>query len=137
VWDTLSGDGSRTAENHVHLHPDVQLQRVDDALWRLESGANPLWLRAFGHGGYTACSGQHEPRCQGWYSEKFGDKRPNTVLTLRKDAGDCEHFGYVISKSVPVKIDLPTAGANTRIMTILHENKAFTYNLSQETGVFE
>ncbi len=136
VWDALSGDWTGTAENHIHLHPDVQLQRVDDALWRLEGGTNPLWLRAFGHDEYTVCSGRQEPLFQGWYSEKFGEKRPNTVLTLRKDAGDSEHFGYAISKSAPVTIDLHTAGANTGIMTILHEKKAFTYNLSQEAGVF-
>jgi hypothetical protein len=137
VWDTLSGPGRPIAASHVHLHPAIQIQQQDEALWRLDGAAEPLWLNAFGHRRHSICTGQSEPFCQGWYSESFGEKRPNTVLTLHFGNKASAHCGYVISKAVPVEVDFKADAGNAPQIKLLQAKNEFTYGLGEQADAIE
>lgn len=75
VLDRIRGAAGFTARSYVHLHPDapsVTIEPIGDV--RLEEG-------------------------EGWYSERFGEKRRNRVLTLVTRTGDW--FGYRVGAEPP------------------------------------
>jgi uncharacterized heparinase superfamily protein len=74
VVDRLSGRGEVSAASFIHLHPDCD--------------PPPVAITTFG-----ADSERWEPS---WYSERFGEKRPNRVLVLSKRARLPFTFCYVI-----------------------------------------
>lgn len=111
VADELSGKGHTSAANHVHFHPDLALEIQDDATWLIKGCDFPLWLNAFGQQGHTTARGEMEPTRQGWYSEEFGQLRPNTVLSLHLQMTSPSCFGYVISRHpVQVRSDIIAEG---------------------------
>lgn len=72
IVDQITGPGGHEAKSFIHLHPDVDPATVA--------------IRHFGR-----CSVSEE---SGWYSEQFGEKRPNRVVALT--AVSPSMFGYVI-----------------------------------------
>jgi uncharacterized heparinase superfamily protein len=59
ITDEILGSGVTEAKSYIHLHPDAKREP-----WRLVTG--------------------HEvEETEGWYSERFGEKRRNRVLVLR------------------------------------------------------
>jgi uncharacterized heparinase superfamily protein len=82
VVDELQGKGRTEAANHVHLHPGLNFDAIADSAWEIEDCPLPVWLTAFGNENHAVIKGQMDPFRQGWYSEKFGELEPNTVLSL-------------------------------------------------------
>lgn len=128
ILDCISGIGKTEGISHIHLHPDIFLKQKEDSLWEVGGGAGRIWLKAFGHTSDSINSGQTKPFCQGWYSEKFGKKVPNTVLSLHSDKKMPYYFGYIISKEDPVVVDLKACQGNTIEINVVHRMKEFTYN---------
>jgi uncharacterized heparinase superfamily protein len=73
VIDHLLGSGAAAAASHVHIHPDATPPKI--VPFRADAAA---WS-------------------EGWYSEHFGEKRANRVLTLTKRAALPFTFGYIIA----------------------------------------
>ena len=96
--DEALGSGRSQAASHVHLHPRLALIQLEDSRWQVTGQACPLWIAAFGaeHCGLTR--GGSGPPLQGWYSERFGELQPNTVLTLGRNTELPFVIGYVIFK---------------------------------------
>jgi uncharacterized heparinase superfamily protein len=73
VRDDLLGRGVVSATSRVHIHPDAAPPRIvplcADAAWWTDS----------------------------WYSERFGEKRPNRALAITKRAALPFSFGYLIA----------------------------------------
>ncbi|HYC60590.1 MAG TPA: alginate lyase family protein [Thermoanaerobaculia bacterium] len=82
IWvivDRIEGPPAHVARSFIHLHPD----------------ATPPNIAPFG-----AMLSEGE----GWYSERFGEKRRNRVLVLETKSPAL--FGYVISADEPVTVHL-------------------------------
>ncbi|WP_097651355.1 heparinase II/III family protein [Candidatus Chloroploca asiatica] len=120
--DELWGDGKVQSSNHIHLHPDVDLQPVNQTTWQFINTKRSLYLLGFGHDSYLYSKGQKEPFYQGWYSEKFGNLLSNQVLTLQKDAVlSCVH-GYGIFYDVPGSIEMVSGFSVPRIVVSYADN---------------
>jgi uncharacterized heparinase superfamily protein len=104
VVDELQGKGWVEAVSHVHLHPELGFNPLGDSAWKIEGSPLSLWLTAFGENGYSIVRGQKQPFLQGWYSERFGEVHPNSVLSLGKEGNLSFCFGYVISTNEPAQV---------------------------------
>lgn len=95
VLDHVSGVPDHTARSFIHLHPDHP-----------QLAFTPL-------GPVTVSE------TTGWYSESFGVKRPNRVITLT--ATTPAWFGYVIAADEPAHATIDSAGdAVTVAITTAH-----------------
>jgi uncharacterized heparinase superfamily protein len=79
VVDRVEGSPSHTARSFIHLHPDAAMPHI-------------------------APFGANLSERQGWYSERFGEKRANRVLVL--ETSSPAFFGYVISAAEPVSVSM-------------------------------
>lgn len=132
IVDELLGSGQASADNHIHFHPDLALEWVDDSRWQIQWPASPLWITVFGERSHSIVKGQTEPIRQGWYSERFGDVQPNTVLTLHRQSSLPICWGYVISRYEPVTMQSSIAGELQEI-TLAHAGSTFKLRLSGQT----
>jgi hypothetical protein len=109
IVDELQGSGPIKAASHLHLRPDCSLEAVEERGLRIRGPRIPLSITPFGHQRCSILRGQMDPFIQGWYSEAFGLRLPNTVLTLHLDGSMPLCFGYVIFKDTPGKASLHAA----------------------------
>jgi len=126
--DNISGNANVVANSYIHLHPDIRLTSTKQNTWLLEGGPVPIWLTAFGHTSHTVTSGQRKPFYQGWYSECFGEKVPNTVLSINKAPQSLDDFGYVIAKEESAEVSLKTGDSTTPFVSVLHQKREFRYH---------
>ena len=105
VVDELIGEGMTRCANRVHFHPLLGLMSSGGSTWQVEGGGCPIWVSTFGEEKHTLVRGQMEPVREGWYSERFGELVPNTVLVLDKADELPFCYGYVISKHQPAEVD--------------------------------
>jgi len=105
VIDELTGEGRTKAASHIHLHPDIVPVSEDGANWCLSGLPFPLWIHSFGATESFVPRGQVSPFIQGWYSEDFGIRVPNSVVTLFKEAPLPFVFGYAITFERGFKIE--------------------------------
>ncbi|HEY8601369.1 MAG TPA: alginate lyase family protein [Thermomicrobiales bacterium] len=103
VLDDVLGAGEVPIANHIHLHPSITPVSDGDS-WRLEGAPVVLWITPFAGCEVELTRGRTEPTPQGWYSERFGERRPNQVLTLRAIATLPFRCGYVIARDAPAAI---------------------------------
>ena len=131
--DELWGNDLTTMANYVHLHPALALEAVDGSSWRFRGCHFPLWITAFGHRSWSIVRGQISPLRQGWYSERFGELRPNTVLTLhlRDDLPMC--CGYVVSRQNLLKIQSVQATAGRKII-LTDGKRGYTLHLARDVA---
>lgn len=104
--EAVGGKGERRirADSHVHLHPKIDVTEIDFCQWRLNGLNSPLWIRGFGQEEARVTRGQMEPYSQGWYSEYFGDRVPNSVLSFHRESALPFLFGYLIAKEKDLKV---------------------------------
>jgi uncharacterized heparinase superfamily protein len=86
IVDDLAGRGSTTAASRIHFAPGISVERRGESFWI----AGGVGIRAFGHDTAAIESG--------WRSERFGEKVPAAVLTLRVDGALPRTFGYAIAR---------------------------------------
>jgi hypothetical protein len=115
IADELLGKGHTTAASHIHFHPDLLLDNVEESVWRVKGCHSPLWLTAFGQQGHAVVAGQTEPSRQGWYSERFGELKPNTVLTLHRQGALPICYGYVISRYKPAEVKVSSSSGGHQV----------------------
>lgn len=88
ISDVFSGRGRHVFELHLHLHPEVRVEREGNSLV-VERGGVTLDVRFEGVASLEVVRGQEEPLL-GWYSPAYGLLEPTTTIRLRQDglAGD-------------------------------------------------
>ena len=104
VLDELTGEGKTRCANRIHFYPLLTLMPLGNSIWKVEGGDCPIWVSAFGEKKHTLVRGQMEPVREGWYSERFGELVPNTVLILDRADELPFCYGYVISKHQPAEV---------------------------------
>lgn len=102
IVDRVEGPAGHAARSFVHLHPDIAMPNITP---------------------FGAAFAESE----GWYSERFGEKRRNRVLIL--EAQSPALFGYVISAGDPVNVrmsgsTLAISSAATNVALSLENKKA-------------
>jgi uncharacterized heparinase superfamily protein len=131
VVDELWGRGQTRADSHIHLHPNLLLEKVGESVWRVQGAHTPLWVTAFGEQGHTVVTGQTDPFRQGWYSERFGQLQRNTVLTLHAQGALPICCGYVISRHEPAKVKASVSGDGHQI-SVTQGDERLTFGLSRD-----
>jgi uncharacterized heparinase superfamily protein len=98
VIDELQGRGRCTARSYIHFHPDMIIGTRHGGAFQVNGAGDEVWITAFGEDRIEESRGIMQPRYQGWYSERFGEISPNTVLSLCREAELPFSFGYVIAR---------------------------------------
>ncbi|MCU0615439.1 MAG: heparinase II/III-family protein [Desulfobacterales bacterium] len=81
IRDSFSGTGKHQFQLNFHLHPNITLDRTDRG-WVLENGEESIFLRLL-DGNLIPVIGTQNP-IMGWFSSRYGEKEPTTVLTCTK-----------------------------------------------------
>lgn len=119
--DQLWGEGIPTISSHIHIHPALQLVQQSEIEWSIAGECPTLKLRAFGHAAHSLSEGQLRPHIQGWYSEHFGEKRANQVLTLHTSAQMPVCFGYIVARRQAAEVELSATSSHSWSLDITHE----------------
>lgn len=129
VVDELIGKGATKASNRVHLNPQLHLEESNHSTWRIKGSIPTLWLNTFGQQSYAILEGQSKPVREGWYSERFGELVPNTVLILDREDNLPICYGYVISINEPAEMDLTASQQNDYKITVSYAQKRYELKL--------
>ena len=132
VVDELKGNGVTRAESHVHLHPHIMPEKSGEWSWRLNGSPSPLWVHAFGATGSFVTRGQTTPFIQGWYSEQFGIRVPNSVITLQYDGALPFLLGYAIATEERFLVDWVRQEKNALDLTFRTGGRTFTLSVLSE-----
>jgi hypothetical protein len=81
IRDSFSGTGIHKFQLNYHLHPDVTLDQAGN-WWVLENHGESIFLK-LGNGFLKPVKGTQNP-IMGWFSSRYGEKEPTTVLTCKK-----------------------------------------------------
>jgi uncharacterized heparinase superfamily protein len=131
IADELWGNGATTSASHLHFHPNLLLESVEESMWRVQGSHTPLWVTAFGQQGHAILMGQTEPQRQGWYSERFGQLQRNNVLTLQRQGALPICYGYVISRYEPARVKVSGGGGGQQI-SIERGGQRHAFGLSRD-----
>ncbi|HJZ78833.1 MAG TPA: alginate lyase family protein, partial [Pyrinomonadaceae bacterium] len=115
IVDQLWGTGVTSFASYVHLHPDFSFTAAAAKTWQIQQTRAPLWLKTFGVGEPSIVTGETEPERQGWYSERFGELRPRSVLTLRYQGSLPICCGYVIALEPPAELQVNPAASGHEV----------------------
>lgn len=135
VLDRVTGGRPQSVANHIHFHPAIAPVEDGAGRWRMEAGGTSLWLHRIGTGETRQTRGADLPTPQGWYSERFGSKTPNTVLSLVETPATAVVSGYVLSPCRDLAITAAPSAEGIRLAVTAH-GKDTTYlvtNTSVET----
>jgi len=110
-FDEIVGKGCVQARSFVHLHPSFAFKALNSGLFQIYGhGEFPLALQSFGNDMHQIVTGREQGEIQGWYSEEFGKRAPNSVLCLEK-AGELPFcFGYMLSVEPVIQIEFAQKG---------------------------
>jgi uncharacterized heparinase superfamily protein len=109
VCDEILGNGEWDVESFVHFHPDATVtalcrgrqsfvaSRSDDAVIQVVPAGAPE---------VRVTSGVSDPRPQGWYAARHGERRPAPVLSLVAGGRLPLVFGYVLVPGGADPVDL-------------------------------
>jgi uncharacterized heparinase superfamily protein len=131
ILDEVSGAAHTQAVSHLHFHPKLGLDRIEDNFWRVHGTGIGLWIATFGTPNDALARGKMGPEPQGWYSEFFGERIPNTVLSLEKNGELPFYFGYVIFKGSPGQIEFH-AGADANQVRIAQAGRESFLGISRD-----
>jgi hypothetical protein len=82
-----------------------------------------LGMKSFGTDVYEIMAGREKGEVQGWYSEEFGRKVPNPVLSLEKEGELPFCFGYVLYEGRDISMEFSQMGSRTYAIDILLQGK--------------
>ncbi len=87
VVDRIESDRPRTIRAHWHFHPAATVRLQDTAAVTTDPDAGNLRLTPSGNPDWNvrAVRGQEEPELLGWYSPRYGDIEPTTVVTYEAE----------------------------------------------------
>jgi hypothetical protein len=81
IRDSFSGSGMHKFQINYHLHPDVTIDQAGK-WWVLENHGESIFLKP-GDGFLKPVKGTQNP-IMGWFSSRYGEKEPTTVLIWKK-----------------------------------------------------
>ena len=79
ILDSFSGAGKHNFQLNYHLYPDTTVEKAGK-WWVLENGGEYIYLILL-NGCLVPVKGAYQP-IMGWFSSRYGEKEPTTVLTL-------------------------------------------------------
>jgi hypothetical protein len=130
VIDQLWGAGTIRAANHIHLHPTLAFEQIEDAWWKIINAGLPLALVVRGDLSSAIQKGQTTRR-QGWYSERFGQLEANSVLTLNYAGALPACFAYAICRNVVPSLDISEI-TNGHQVLVRMQNKTYALQLTRD-----
>jgi uncharacterized heparinase superfamily protein len=124
VFDEIYGKDRVRAKSFVHLHPGLVFESTDLGSFQIHEGPRPvLGMKSFGTDVYEIMAGREKGEVQGWYSEEFGRKVPNPVLSLEKEGELPFCFGYVLYEGRDISMEFSQMGSRTYAIDILLQGK--------------
>jgi uncharacterized heparinase superfamily protein len=115
VVDLIENGPFEVARNHVHFHPDVTVSEIAPTRCKLSTDAGDLWVTSTGTQSASIVCGQELPRVQGWYSEHFGVRRANAVLSFEFACRPSSVMGYMVSPLSDSRIELENQGDGVHV----------------------
>jgi len=81
IKDAFQGGGEHEFELNYHLHPEVEVEKVEEWTW-LQSGPAGVYMKCF-EGEFAVFRGCQDPWL-GWYSSSYGRVEETTTLQVRR-----------------------------------------------------
>lgn len=111
VFDEIYGKGHIRAKSFVHLHPSLCFNPTSTQMFHIHGVLeSPMKIQRFGVEENEIIKGREKSEIQGWYSEEFGKKVPNEVLSLEKEGQLPFGFGYVLYPDEDIEIQFSQMG---------------------------
>jgi uncharacterized heparinase superfamily protein len=110
VCDEILGSGSWETESFVHFHPEAEVSAVclgRQTFVASRSHVSSVQVVPAGTRELRIAAGVEEPRPQGWYAARPGERRPAPVLSLVASGRLPFVFGYALvpRSRAPVELD--------------------------------
>lgn len=134
IVDLVESGAVVPATSFVHLHPSLRISPYDHQRWRIEGSQQSWWLHHTANVSVTMAEGVDMPKKQGWYSERFGERRPNPVLALSAEMGGARltSIAYAISRDSELAISSESSDVGLAVQ--LNANgRLHTYRITRET----
>jgi hypothetical protein len=128
VVDRVSSAARHPVRSFLHLHPDwtpVACGRD----WRLYSPAGTLFIRSIGEAEIGCLEPSEGDRPQGWYSERFGERRAKPVLTWKWTSGDHGFLGYIITPHESLSHQSGTSPDHSQVLQLARLAVRWTVDL--------
>lgn len=128
VVDRVSSAARHPVRSFLHLHPDwtpVACGRD----WRLYSPAGTLFIRSIGEAEIGCLEPSEGDRPQGWYSERFGERRAKPVLTWKWTSGDHGFLGYIITPHESLSHQSGTSPYHSQVLQLARLAVRWTVDL--------
>jgi uncharacterized heparinase superfamily protein len=116
VADTVDGVSSSVSRSYLHFNPVLKPVLVEPNVWLLEGAVTPMWVITFGSMREEVVAGVRDRPSQGWYSERFGEMQPNSVLIMTRERQFPMVFGYLITRQRPRKSHYITSHGETELL---------------------
>lgn len=130
VLDRVTGAGIFPLVSYLHFHPALEPREESQGLWTIDVHGSPLWLHRLGKGDVALVCGREQPFPQGWYSERFGEKKPNRVLNFRHDAALPHVSGYAFSSHDDFACTIERQGIDVH-MNVKFAGSSCSYRVSE------
>ena len=131
VIDRVTGYGVFPIASYLHFHPMLELCEEGPGRWAVDVRGSPLWLHRIGEGEVRMERGREQPSPQGWYSECFGEKKPNTVLSFHIHAALPHASGYAFSSYKDFACAMERDGVDVLLM-VNSAGGACRYRISED-----
>ena len=136
VCDEIYGSGQVQTKSLVHLHPSLMFKPSGRQQFQIHKGKETvLQLSTFENEAFKVICGREEEVIQGWYSEEFGKKVPNFVLSLEKDGELPFCFGYVIHEADDFGLRYFRKGSRLHSFEVVLQDKVFFMDISPNRAV--
>ena len=130
VLDEVYGKGRIRAKSFVHLHPSLTFEPTGHRAFQIHRRSElVLGMRSFGNDTQQIVTGREEGEIQGWYSEKFGEKTPNSVLCLGKESKSPFCFGYVIYRGEDIAVECSQTGHRMYGFRVILQDKTICIDI--------
>ena len=93
VSDRVDGAAGATLTSYLHFHPAWEVKVLGCRILATASSWEFV-VDVFGVDSVTICSGEMDPRPQGWYCPEFGRAEPSPVVLMKVQRNDGRRFGY-------------------------------------------
>jgi uncharacterized heparinase superfamily protein len=132
VIDRVTGHGVFPIASYLHFHPILEPCEEGHRSWTVDVQGLPLWLHQIGSGEVRVESRREQPSPQGWYSERFGEKEPNTVLSFHNRGVLPHASGYAFSSHKGFACTMERKGVDVRLFVSFADGTC-SYRISEDT----
>jgi uncharacterized heparinase superfamily protein len=132
VVDRVTSTTPHEIKSYLHLYPSIRPEWSEPGRRRAKLVGVELWLHLVSASSVEEIRGAASPLPQGWYSERFGQKVSNSVLSLQPTAEHSDCVVYAFSPYQDFKCRLSKRDGNTEI-AITIEGQQEVFQISQHT----